>query len=240
MLLLDEPFSALDVTLRHQMHDLLRHIRTDLAPTMVLVTHDHSEATALGDRLAVLSAGRVLQHADVETVYTRPASLEVFRMLGGTNEVPGVVQGHRHHSSLGAITLPVDVRPPEGPATLVFRQEAVIVSQAGGVPASSIGEVVECLLSGPRRRLGIRVPPVGAPYAGNGDRGDRGESVLVRAEVPTGTPVTLGDQVGVGLPSHAVAVIPGTSPPSGSFTQQPATIGLATPRMSRCRPGSSA
>ena len=88
-LLLDEPFAALDPTLRAEMHELLLELRAVLEPTVLLVTHDHEEASALADDVAVLIAGRLVQNDPVDIVYRRPAGVEVHRLLGGVNELPG-------------------------------------------------------------------------------------------------------------------------------------------------------
>ena len=74
VLLLDEPFSALDAALRDSMHQLLQHIREDLNPTIVLVTHDQREAAALADTIAVLQRGELLQHARSTSSIRGPAA----------------------------------------------------------------------------------------------------------------------------------------------------------------------
>lgn len=84
VLLLDGPFSALDAALRDTMHQLLRRIRAELHPTIVLVTHDQHEAVAaLGDTIAVLRQGELLQHDTADQLYSRPRSEIVHRLMGG-------------------------------------------------------------------------------------------------------------------------------------------------------------
>lgn len=214
VLLLDEPFSALDAPLREEMHELVRQIRESLKPTIVLVTHDQHEAAALADEVAVLCEGRLVQQDTVERIYTRPLSLLVARQMGGRNEVPGeVVDGH-HHSVLGNLALPVDVRPPRGSGLLVFRQESVDVVEPDDVDADACGTVTAARVIGARRLLTIR-PDQAADGAGaSGD-------LQIHAETAPGHRAGVGARVGFRLSPHALAVVPGPSP-TGEADQAPA------------------
>ena len=121
VMLLDEPFSALDTALRSSMHQLLGEVRTALDPTIVMVTHDLDEA-GMADRVAVLVAGRIEQFAPVQDLYATPSTLAVARLVGGFNEIPGTVRSGVHHSPLGALAIP----PPAqlvGRAVLLVRKE---------------------------------------------------------------------------------------------------------------------
>ena len=109
VLLLDEPFSALDPALRTDMHELIADIRAALSPTIVLVTHDRDEASAVADRIAILHQGELLQHDTVEIIYTRPSSLRVARLMGGLNEIAGTVTAGIHSSAMGRVAVGVDV-----------------------------------------------------------------------------------------------------------------------------------
>ncbi|MBJ7324954.1 MAG: ABC transporter ATP-binding protein, partial [Rhodococcus sp.] len=93
VLLLDEPFSALDPVLRTEMHDLVRELRSTLDQTLLLVTHDQQEAAVLADSVAVLIDGRLEHHSDIATAYTRPSTLAVSRLMGGMNEIGGQWDG---------------------------------------------------------------------------------------------------------------------------------------------------
>ncbi|AWK11215.1 ABC transporter ATP-binding protein [Streptomyces spongiicola] len=125
VLLLDEPFSALDPGLRHTMRDLLATVQRELAVTTVLVTHDQSEAAAVADSVALLGHGRLLQQARPADLYARPASLAVARFLGCATALPGSVtpQG-RFACPLGELELPGAVTH-RGTGHLVIRPEAV-------------------------------------------------------------------------------------------------------------------
>jgi ABC-type Fe3+/spermidine/putrescine transport system ATPase subunit len=91
LLLLDEPFSALDDSLRAEFRRELLRLRSELGLTIVFVTHDLREAHLLADRLAVFDAGRVLQFDQREHVFRRPASRRVAELTGVANIFEGVV-----------------------------------------------------------------------------------------------------------------------------------------------------
>lgn len=88
VLLLDEPFSALDRNLRGQMQDEMRRIHRDTGTTFVFVTHDQSEALALSSRIAIFEAGTLQQVATPRDIYERPANRFVAEFLGDINLLP--------------------------------------------------------------------------------------------------------------------------------------------------------
>jgi putative spermidine/putrescine transport system ATP-binding protein len=88
VLLLDEPFSALDKNLRGQMQDEVRRLHRDLGTTFVFVTHDQSEALALSSRVAIFDHGKLQQIAPPKEVYERPANRFVAEFLGSINVLP--------------------------------------------------------------------------------------------------------------------------------------------------------
>jgi putative spermidine/putrescine transport system ATP-binding protein len=95
VLLLDEPFSALDKNLRGQMQDEVRRLHRDLGTTFVFVTHDQSEALALSSRVAIFNHGTLQQIGLPSSVYERPANRFVAEFLGSINVLPltdGTVQ----------------------------------------------------------------------------------------------------------------------------------------------------
>jgi len=89
LLLLDEPFGALDARLREGLRTQLAVLLAELAVTAVFVTHDQAEAMALGSRIVVMEAGRIAQIGTPEEVYARPASRFVGRFLGTLNHLGG-------------------------------------------------------------------------------------------------------------------------------------------------------
>jgi molybdate transport system ATP-binding protein len=91
VLLLDEPFAALDRGLRDQLHSELRTLQREQRLAVLYVTHDLDDALALGDRMAVIAEGRIRQSDAVEEVVTRPASRAVASMFGMRNLFDGEI-----------------------------------------------------------------------------------------------------------------------------------------------------
>jgi putative spermidine/putrescine transport system ATP-binding protein len=89
VLLLDEPLSALDAKVRRQLRDEIRRIQLTVGTTTVFVTHDQEEALAMGDRVGVMSAGRLEQIAPPAEMYERPRTTFVAEFVGLTNRLPG-------------------------------------------------------------------------------------------------------------------------------------------------------
>ena len=127
VVLLDEPFSSLDVTLRAGLRAEVRRILRAAEVTTLLVTHDQDEALSLGDQVVVMFDGRVVQAGPPETVYRRPAVSRVGVFLGDANEVPGTVADGMVHTELGVVPV-VDV--PDGPAVALIRPEDIDVEVA--------------------------------------------------------------------------------------------------------------
>jgi putative spermidine/putrescine transport system ATP-binding protein len=157
LLLLDEPFSALDVDLRSEMQEMLQRLRSELRLTMILVTHDQREAAILADSVALISNGQILQEGKFEELFTRPSSQEAHRIMGGKNQVVGIVKNGNFHSDLGVLALPAGTAA-EGPAQLLFRHESVqIDSGATRQEESFVAEIVESRSIGVRVELTARV-----------------------------------------------------------------------------------
>lgn len=93
LLLLDEPLSALDAGLRERLAGDLATILRTAGTTALLVTHDHEEAFALADRLAVMRAGRIVQHGDIAEVWRAPADPETALFLGYARVLEGQAAG---------------------------------------------------------------------------------------------------------------------------------------------------
>ncbi|WP_018636467.1 ABC transporter ATP-binding protein [Parafrankia elaeagni] len=103
--LMDEPLSNLDAKLRVQMRTEVSRIQNRLGTTMVYVTHDQTEAMTLGDRVAVLRAGRIQQIGTPTDLYSRPATVFVAGFIGspGMNFVPAALEEGELRTPLGAI-----------------------------------------------------------------------------------------------------------------------------------------
>ena len=96
VLLLDEPFGALDAKIRVELRDTIRQVQRRLGMTTILVTHDQEEAFALADRIGIMHNGRLLETGRAETLYRRPASRFVATFLGAAN----LFLGQRSHEGL--------------------------------------------------------------------------------------------------------------------------------------------
>jgi ABC-type Fe3+/spermidine/putrescine transport system ATPase subunit/ABC-type sulfate transport system permease component len=105
LMLLDEPFSALDAPLRARLRHELRDLQHDVAATMIIVTHDPEEAAFLADELLVLEAGCVLQTGSVQAVFSRPANESVARLLGAENVGQGIAVAENRIAIDGGGTL---------------------------------------------------------------------------------------------------------------------------------------
>ncbi len=143
LLLLDEPFSSLDPSLRASVREEVGSILARSRVTTVLVTHDQEEALSFSDRVAVLRRGRVAQLASPERLYGDPVDLEMARFLGDANLVEGTVRGGVAETVLGRLRVrPArpDLGPLAGPAVILVRPEQITVADAG--PGKALGRVV--------------------------------------------------------------------------------------------------
>jgi iron(III) transport system ATP-binding protein len=109
VILLDEPFSSLDAGLRQQVRADVVGILRESGVSAVFVTHDQDEALELGDRIAVMNAGRLEQCGDPEAVFARPASRFVAEFLGRTDFLPGRVTAEGILTEIGLLAQPVDL-----------------------------------------------------------------------------------------------------------------------------------
>jgi sulfate transport system ATP-binding protein len=95
VLLLDEPFGALDAKVRQELRQWMRKLHEEIHVTSIFVTHDQEEAMELADRIVVMSDGRIEQIGSTDDLYERPASPFVFDFLGDTNVLPAEVRGRK-------------------------------------------------------------------------------------------------------------------------------------------------
>lgn len=171
LLLLDEPLSALDGPTRLRLRSDLRHLLSQLGIPTILVTHERTEALALGDQLFVMDGGRMVQHGPVHDVFSRPASLAVAAIVAMETVQPGRVQD----SADGLVSVRVG--------------QTRLVSLSTALPAST--EVYVCIRaedvilvkglaarSSPRNALPVVV------------RGLRAEGPVVRVDLDGGFPLS--------------------------------------------------
>lgn len=132
VLLLDEPFAALDAGLRIRVREDIATILRDTGTTAVLVTHDQAEALSLADAVALLIDGTVAQHGSPADLYERPASLAAARFVGATVELTGAAAAGVVQTALGRLRPRVAVA--DGAVVVVLRPEQLRIG-ADGVPA---------------------------------------------------------------------------------------------------------
>ena len=129
VLLLDEPFSNLDTTLRMQVREEVRDLLKQTWATAVFVTHDQEEALFIGDRVAVMNEGRIEQIARPEEIFHRPATRFVAEFIGQSDFVPGRVTAAGVETPLGV--LPQQLNLPEGTQVEVLvRPDDVLLEAA--------------------------------------------------------------------------------------------------------------
>ena len=129
VVLMDEPFSGLDVQLRETMQQETLALLRETRATSIIVTHNPTEALRLGDRIAVMRAGRIVQAGTAEDLYRHPADLFVARLFSEVNEIELLVQGGAVRTPLGAFSVP---GLEEGQtATLVIRHRAIRLATPG-------------------------------------------------------------------------------------------------------------
>ena len=171
VILLDEPFSNLDTGLRVRVRSEVHRLLTGLGITAVFVTHDQEEAFVLGDRVAVMRAGRIEQFDVPAALYERPASAWVASFVGDANFVPGTADGLVARTDIGSVTL---TSPASGAVDVLVRPEQIVVAPDEGADAIVTGveyfghdHLVEIDLPG-GRHLASRAP--GAPGVQRGQR----------------------------------------------------------------------
>ncbi len=179
VLLLDEPLAALDAKLKESLRDELAQLLRRLGITAVHVTHDQHEALAIADRLAIMSAGEIVQVGDGESLYRRPAHPFVAQFLGRVNRI------EREKSDLSdgmisfgnvALACPEHLKPH--PAVLLRPEDICIGDVLDGLPSAIVERRV---FLGDRVQLQLKTP----------------NQQMLMAELPGDTHFREGDAVGM-------------------------------------------
>ncbi|MGP9017399.1 ABC transporter ATP-binding protein [Streptomyces sp. BR1] len=133
LLLLDEPFAALDAALRTDLRAEVAATLRAAGATAVLVTHDQDEAISFADTIAVMRAGRIVQQATPQVLYREPADASVAGFLGEANIVPAQLDGLRADTAFGILKLTVNAGAARrGPVLLRPRQLRLSVTPGPG------------------------------------------------------------------------------------------------------------
>ncbi|MDV6302567.1 sulfate ABC transporter ATP-binding protein [Rhodococcus cerastii] len=171
VLLLDEPFGALDAKVRADLRTWLRRLHDEVHVTTVLVTHDQEEALDVADRIAVLNKGRIEQVGSPEDLYDRPANNFVMSFLGQVAKLNGL------------LVRPHDIRVGRDPS--LAQAQASGTAESAGVTRAVVERVVHL---GFEVKVELKNAATGELFAAQITRGDsealglrEGETVYVRA-----------------------------------------------------------
>ncbi len=159
LLMLDEPLSSLDRTLRERLMNELRDILTRVGQTAIYVTHDQQEAFALADRVIIMNAGRVAQSGTPAEVYRHPAGPFVARFLGLTNLLDGRLESIDGRAAVDTALgrLVVDASScGTGEVTLLIRPDAAMPAGADGSVNVIDAMLVESSFRGRHSRIVVR------------------------------------------------------------------------------------
>ena len=156
VLLLDEPFSALDAKVRKELRAWLRNLHDEMHVTTVIVTHDQEEAMEVADKIVVMNQGRVEQIGTPAEIYDQPASPFVMSFVGAVNVLPSHVALAPHREQPGALFIrPHDLelhrQPQEGSVPAVLRRLTHLGRDIQAELTLASGEVVVAQL--PRERI---------------------------------------------------------------------------------------
>ncbi len=190
-LLLDEPFSSLDASLRAHVREEVHSLLRDQGVTTVLVTHDQEEALSLADSVAVLRDGTIVQQGAPAALYERPVDERLARFLGAVNVLYASFLGKTAQTALGPLPLSAAADARDGAGAVLVRPEQLEVQPlaeaetdvlAASAPGAVAGRVEQCRYYGHDALLQIR--------AGQDPDGELLLARVAGAEaLPEGTPV---------------------------------------------------
>ena len=187
VLLLDEPFGALDAKVRAELRRWLRRLHDEIHITSVFVTHDQEEALEVADRIVVMDHGKVEQAGTPDEVYEHPASPFVLDFLGHVNLFHGRV--HQGQARLGGLTLetPEHREAHDAPAVGYVRSHDIVIERIPGDDSSIEAVVKHVLAVGPVVRVELELCESGGTVEAEVTREDfrelalkSGDSVFVR------------------------------------------------------------
>ncbi len=231
VLLLDEPFGALDAKIREELRRTIRQVQRELGITTVLVTHDQEEAFALADRIGVMNLGRLLEVGRPHELYTRPATRFVATFLGAANLILArqTKDGLRFGERAVSTRLPTPIHAVrEHEVVAVVRPEEIEVAPTREALSSGYmcqGAVDEILFTGALERMRIRLNGGAESLSlahSNGDNRPYLEVTRTQHE-QRAFQVSRGQAVSIGV--RRVHVLP---TPLSSFTVCAPNEGLAT------------
>jgi iron(III) transport system ATP-binding protein len=171
VMLLDEPFSSLDAPLRAELRLEVRRMLAAIDATAIFVTHDQEEAFMVGDEVAVMSAGRVVQQGAPAGLYELPATREIAEFIGDANFIPGHGDGDVAQTPIGPIPV---LGSPLGPVEVMVRPERILAVPGDVATVTGVeyyGHDAVYLVDIDEGPI-VRSRVIGAPRLGPGDRVD--------------------------------------------------------------------
>lgn len=196
VLLLDEPFGALDVKIRAQLRQNLHDIQRQLNVTTILVTHDQDEAFELADRIGVLEKGNLLEVGTPDTLYRRPQTRFTATFLGAANLLPGQRNGTHVHVGDCSLLAPPNSEHLSGlPVDVLVRPEEIeLALQPDGLRSNLIGRGViqQVGFAAPLERVSVRLE----------NNGNQTLQVLMYPDTTRTLNLTKGQEVWVGIKDY--------------------------------------
>jgi sulfate transport system ATP-binding protein len=208
VLLLDEPLGALDAKIRVELRRILKTAQRRLGVAAILVTHDQEEAFDLGDRIGVMSYGRLIEEGTPEDLYQRPKTEFVASFLGTANLLLGQTTDGRINVGGHLFPLPAEAEQlsADGRVQLLFRPEDVALAPTReGLGCESLGQgrVIETGFSGPSERLRLELPAISGVRAIAPEVPFGQPNILIEASRPPDQserfPLQLGQDAWVGV-----------------------------------------
>ncbi|HEY6434933.1 MAG TPA: ABC transporter ATP-binding protein [Acetobacteraceae bacterium] len=200
ILLLDEPLSNLDASLREEMRIEISQVTRQLDITAVYVTHDQREALALSDAIAVMNRGQVVQFGTPEEIYRFPRNDFIAHFVGYANALPVVIaDGCARIEAVGTV-LQADIAGLSGPATAFIHAGAIVLEPAGAVGANRLDcAVADIAFMGDHVEYVLRHPA----------------GLQLKAQVPVGTLThPRGTAVSVLLAPDKLIIVPRETAPA--------------------------
>ena len=191
VLLLDEAFASLDARLREQVRDDTLHVLQEAGIATLLVTHDSEEAMFMGDRIALMREGRILQVGTPEALYLAPSDRYVAGFLGEVNRLPARISAGQAETALGSLAAPSF--PDGAEVEVLIRPEGLRLGQEG-----QMVEVEAFRLLGSTTLAHLALPD-GA-----------GGLLHLHARLPPGRRLQRGERIAVALDPERAFVFPRT------------------------------
>jgi sulfate/thiosulfate transport system ATP-binding protein len=240
VLLLDEPFGALDAKIREELRRTIRQVQRELGITTILVTHDQDEAFSMADRIGVMNLGRLLEVGRPEDLYARPATRFVATFLGAAN----LLLAHQRTRGISFGTGSVIPRAPDGPSgrdqevvTVLRPEEIELAPTREALRCSHLdqGVVEEVLAVGALERIRVRLTGASARLVTAANEGRAQLEVTRTRHEQRVFPVAAGQVVAIGVrrlhvlstPLSSFTVCAPDETQAGLLSQQPLLLELA-------------